>query len=105
MRERIAEFRDSGTGDLHSVTQPQPKARPLHHGGTEARRRTKNKWVLFEPLIPGCVQNPGPGYFSFLSPAEKLRTRKFWFCRRSPASDPNLRKKTRILGVVIRSRG
>src|SRR5712672_1853639 len=79
-----------------SATKPQPKdktfaprrgetarrgrnqkTRPLHHGGTEARRRTKNKWVLVEPLIPGCVQNPGPGYFSFLSPAEKLRTRKF----------------------------
>src|SRR5258708_7173666 len=47
------------------------KTRPLHHGGTEARRRTKNKWVLFEPLTPGCIQKTGPEYFGGLSPAEK----------------------------------
>jgi len=43
----------------HGATKPQPKTRPLHHGGTEARRKTKNKWVLFEPPIPGCIQNQG----------------------------------------------
>jgi len=43
----------------HGATKPQPKTKPLHHGGTEARRKTKNKWVLFEPPIPGCIQNQG----------------------------------------------
>jgi len=33
------------------------KNRPLHHGGTRHGGRTKNKWVVFGPLIPGCIKN------------------------------------------------
>src|SRR5260221_543665 len=35
------------------MSKPQPKPKPLHHGGTEARRKQKIKWILFGPLIPG----------------------------------------------------
>src|SRR5258708_35313902 len=48
-------------------------SRLVHPGGTESRSRgekAKNKWVLFEPLIPGGIQKSGPGYFELLSPAE-----------------------------------
>src|SRR6267142_1908875 len=62
----------SRTSDVRRERKLQErKQRPLHHGGTEARRKAKNKWALSEPLIPGCIQNQGRGYFSFVSPAEK----------------------------------
>src|SRR5258708_30159388 len=49
------------------------------------------------------IQKPRPGYFELLSPAE-IRGHGNSVCRRHSVSDPNLRKKTRIQGVVIRRR-
>src|SRR5258708_1628792 len=38
--------------------------RPLHHGDTETRRKTENKWVLSEPPIPGCIKTKAISAFS-----------------------------------------
>src|SRR5258708_11065490 len=47
----------------------------LRHGESE------NKWVLFGPLIPGCIQKPGLGYFNF-SLRRKYEDTEVLICRR-----------------------
>jgi len=37
-------------------SKPQPKTKPLHHRGTESRRKQKINGFLFGPPIRGCIQ-------------------------------------------------
>src|SRR5882672_10613594 len=59
-----------------SGTKPQPKTRPLHHGGTETRRKTKNKWVLFGPPDPDGFIQGRVSIFRSCLPSRKMRARK-----------------------------
>src|SRR5258707_1054173 len=60
----------------HSATKPQPKTRPLHHGGTETRRKTKDKWVLFGPPGSGGFIQGRVAIFRTCLPRRKMMARK-----------------------------
>src|SRR5258708_26207400 len=59
-----------------SATKPQPKTRPLHHGGTETRRKTKDKWVLLGPPGPAGFIQGRVSIFRTCVAGRKMRARK-----------------------------
>src|SRR5258708_16825208 len=52
------------------------KTRPLHHGGTEEQRKTKDKWVLFGPPAPGGFIQGRVSIFRTCLSSRKMRARK-----------------------------
>src|SRR5258708_1130449 len=58
-------------GAVRRLTRNQ-KTRPLHHGGTELRRKTEDKWVHLGPGGSFAVLSRAEcRYFDLVSPAER----------------------------------
>src|SRR5216683_4013096 len=58
--------------ERRTLIRYRQKAKPLHHGGTESRRKHKDRWVCFGPQGIRSLQQ-GFRYFGTLSPSGRRR--------------------------------
>src|SRR5258708_4179290 len=75
LRVELPDYSNQKSKTINLKTQ-QPKTRPLHHGATESRRKTKDRWVRAGPLGLRCVQNRGFDISNLYARIREPRPRK-----------------------------